>query len=77
VYLGIAAFDGFAIVDVLTVDQGGPDNNTTVLAEQIYQNAFKFGRFGYASAIGVVLFFLTITFAALTLRVTRRETVEL
>ncbi|NJC70347.1 sugar ABC transporter permease [Planosporangium thailandense] len=77
VYLGIAAFDGFAIVDVLTVDQGGPDNNTTVLAEQIYQNAFKFGKFGYASAMGVALFFLTITFAALTLRVTRRETIEL
>jgi N-acetylglucosamine transport system permease protein len=77
VYLGIAAFDGFAIVDVLTVDHGGPDNNTTVLAEQIYQNAFSFGRFGYASAMGVALFFLTITFAALTLRVTRRETIEL
>jgi N-acetylglucosamine transport system permease protein len=77
VYLGIAAFDGFAIVDVLTVDHGGPDNNTTVLAEQIYQNAFQFGRFGYASAMGVALFFLTITFAALTLRVTRRETIEL
>jgi N-acetylglucosamine transport system permease protein len=77
VYLGIAAFDGFAIVDVLTVDHGGPDNNTTVLAEQIYQNAFSFGRFGYASAMGVALFFLTLTFAALTLRVTRRETIEL
>jgi N-acetylglucosamine transport system permease protein len=48
-----------------------------VLAEQIYQNAFSFGRFGYASAMGVALFFLTITFAALTLRVTRRETIEL
>ena len=31
----------------------------------------------YASAMGVVLFFLTITFAALTLRVTRRDAVEL
>jgi N-acetylglucosamine transport system permease protein len=31
---------------------------------------------GYASAIGVVLFFLTLTFAALTLRVTRRDAVE-
>jgi N-acetylglucosamine transport system permease protein len=77
VYLGIAAFDAFAIVDVLTVERGGPDNSTTVLAEQIYQNAFQFGRYGYASAMGVALFFLTITFAALTLRVTRRETVEL
>jgi N-acetylglucosamine transport system permease protein len=77
VYLGIAAFDAFAIVDVLTVERGGPDNATTVLAEQIYQNAFQFGRYGYASAMGVALFFLTITFAALTLRVTRRETIEL
>ena len=31
-------------------------------------------KYGYASAMGVALFFLTLTFAALTLRVTRRET---
>jgi len=77
VYLGIAAFDAFAIVDVLTVEQGGPDHSTTVLAEEIYRNAFQNGRPAYASAMGVALFFLTLTFAALTLRVTRRETVEL
>ena len=34
-------------------------------------------KYGYASAMGVALFFLTITFAALTLRVTRREPIEL
>src|SRR5690349_8385241 len=77
VYLGIAAFDAFAIVDVLTVEQGGPNNSTTVLAEEIYRNAFLNGKPAYASALGVALFFLTITFAALTLRVTRRETIEL
>ncbi len=77
VYLGIAAFDAFAIVDVLTVEQGGPDHSTTVLAEEIYRNAFQNGKPAYASAMGVALFFLTITFAALTLRVTRRETIEL
>ena len=43
---------------------------------EIYRNAFDYSQFGYASALGVVLFFLTITFAALTLRVTRRETIE-
>jgi N-acetylglucosamine transport system permease protein len=75
VYLGIAAFDAFAVVDVLSVDQGGPDGSTTVLAEEIYRN-FKYSQLGYASALGVALFFLTITFAALTLRVTRRETIE-
>jgi N-acetylglucosamine transport system permease protein len=77
VYLGIAAFDAFAIVQVLSVDQGGPDGATTVLGMEIYRNAFSYSQFGYASAMGVALFFLTITFAALTLRVTRRETIEL
>jgi N-acetylglucosamine transport system permease protein len=77
VYLGIAAFDAFAIVQVLSIDQGGPDGATTVLGMEIYRNAFSYSQFGYASAMGVALFFLAITFAALTLRVTRRETIEL
>jgi N-acetylglucosamine transport system permease protein len=78
VYLAIAAFDAFAIVQVLSVDQGGPDGATTVLGLEVYLDAFaRNAQFGYASATGVALFFLTITFAALTLRVTRRETIEL
>jgi N-acetylglucosamine transport system permease protein len=76
VYLGIAAFDGFALVQVLSVNVGGPDNSTTVLPLEIWRNAFNFSKFGYASAMGVALFFLTLTFAALTLRVTRRERIE-
>jgi N-acetylglucosamine transport system permease protein len=76
VYMGIAAFDAFAIVSVLSVDNGGPDGATTVLSVEIYRNAFAFSRYGYASAMGVALFFLTLTFAALTLRVTRRESIE-
>ena len=77
VYLGIAAFDAFALVNIMTVDRGGPDGATSVLALMIYRNAFEYSQAGYASALGVVLFFLTLTFAALTLRVTRRETVEI
>jgi N-acetylglucosamine transport system permease protein len=76
VYLGIAAFDAFALVNVLTVDQGGPDGATTVLAMEIYRNAFVYSKYGYASAMGVALFFLTLTFAALTLRLSRRESIE-
>jgi N-acetylglucosamine transport system permease protein len=76
VYMGIAAFDAFAIVNVLSVDNGGPDGATTVLSVEIYRNAFAFSRYGYASAMGVALFFFTLTFAALTLRVTRRESIE-
>lgn len=76
VYLGIAAFDAFALVNILSVDNGGPDGATTVLANEIYRNAFVYSRFGYASAMGVVLFVLTLTFAILTLRLTRRESIE-
>ncbi len=77
VYLGIAAFDAFAIVMVMSVEEGGPDKATTVLGLEIYKSGILEGDYGYASAMGVALFFLTITFAALTLRVTRRETIEL
>ncbi|GAA1629704.1 carbohydrate ABC transporter permease [Actinoplanes couchii] len=75
VYLGIAAFDAFALVNIMTVDRGGPDGATSVLAMMIYRNTFEYSQVGYASALGVVLFFLTLTFAALTLRVTRRDAV--
>ena len=76
VYLGIAAFDAFALVNIMTVDRGGPNGATSVLSIMIYRNAFDYSQAGYACALGVVLFFLTLTFAALTLRVTRRESVE-
>jgi N-acetylglucosamine transport system permease protein len=76
VYLGIAAFDAFALVQVLTVEQGGPDGATTVLANEIYRANFVYSRAGYASAMGVALFFLTLTFAALTVRLSRRERIE-
>ncbi|GAA3474584.1 sugar ABC transporter permease [Nonomuraea roseola] len=77
VYLGIAAFDCFALVQVLSVTAGGPDGATTVLPVEIYKTAFSYNKVGYASAMGVALFFLTITFAVLTLRVSRREKIEL
>ncbi len=76
VYLGIAAFDLFALVNVITIEQGGPDGATTVLAEEIYRNLVQYSKYGYASAMGVSLFFMTLTFAALIMRTTRRETVE-
>jgi N-acetylglucosamine transport system permease protein len=76
IYLGIAAFDAFALVNIMTVNQGGPNDSTQVLSVQIYLNAFKYSQAGYASAIGVVLFFLALSFAWLTLRVTRRDSVQ-
>ncbi|GII92890.1 carbohydrate ABC transporter permease [Sinosporangium siamense] len=76
IYLSIAAFDGFALVQVLSIDRGGPDNSTAVLPLEIWKTAFNYSEFGYASAMGVALFFMTITFAVLALRVSRREKIE-
>ncbi|MER6523646.1 sugar ABC transporter permease [Streptomyces sp. NPDC001508] len=76
VYLGILAMDGFALVQIMTVGPGGPDNSTEVLGLGLWRNAFTYGRFGYASALGVSIFFFTLTLAALTLRLSRRERIE-
>ncbi|GAB4004488.1 hypothetical protein GCM10029992_49640 [Glycomyces albus] len=76
VYLGILALDGFALVQIMTVGPGGPDNATEVIGLTLYRAAFTYGEFGYASAMGVTLFFITLALTALALRATRRERVE-
>lgn len=76
VYLGIMALDAYALIAVMTAGPGGPDNSTQVMALQIVSNGFEYGRAGYASAMGVVLFFLTLLIAAVLLRATRRERIE-
>ena len=77
VYLGIAALDAFAVVQVMTVGPGGPDGATEVIGLSLYRTAFTYGRFGYASAMGVALFFATLTLAVLALRSGRRERLEM
>ena len=77
VYLGILAFDAFALVMVMSIEEGGPDGATTVLPVLIYKQGIRESNYGYAAALGVCLFLLTITFAALSLRTSRRDTIEL
>lgn len=76
VYLAILALDVYALVAVMTAGPGGPANSTQVISLQIAQNGFQFGRAGYASAMGVVLFFFTLIIAVVMLRITRRERIE-
>ena len=76
VYLAILALDAYALVAVMTAGPGGPDNSTQVIALQIASNGFQFGQAGYASAMGVVLFFATLVIAGIMLRATRREQIE-
>lgn len=69
VYLAIAALDGFAIVQIMTNGPGGPDNATEVVGLTLYRRAFTDGDFGYATAMGVVLLFLTLALAVVAQRV--------
>ncbi|MFD9701102.1 carbohydrate ABC transporter permease [Lentzea sp. NPDC059081] len=68
VYLGMVALDAFALVQIMTVGPGGPDGATEVMGLSLYRTAFEYGKFGYASAMGVALFFGTLVFALVALR---------
>lgn len=54
----ITQIQGFQTIILLT--RGGPGYSTMVPGMVMYQNAFEFGRMGYASSIGVVLFVIML-----------------
>ncbi|MFB8089636.1 sugar ABC transporter permease [Streptomyces sp. col6] len=78
VYMGILALgvEAFTAVQVMTVGPGGPDYSTTVLPLYVYQTAFRDGQAGYATTIGVGLLIITMAFAAVVMRLGRRERLE-
>ncbi|MCX5561454.1 carbohydrate ABC transporter permease [Streptomyces sp. NBC_00038] len=76
VYMGIIALDGFALVQIMSVNMGGPDGATDVMPLRLYLTAFRDSQFGYASAMGIAMLIVTMTFAVLTMRFARRERIE-
>jgi raffinose/stachyose/melibiose transport system permease protein len=62
----ITQIQNFAPVLILT--KGGPGYSTMVPGMWMYQNAFLFGKMGYASAIGVVLFAVMLALTAMNTR---------
>ncbi|GIG64643.1 carbohydrate ABC transporter permease [Phytomonospora endophytica] len=75
IYLGIIALDAFALVFVMTPEQGGPNHSSEVLGGVMY-HYFSSSKAAVACAVGVVLFFFTLTLVMVSLRATRRERVE-
>ncbi len=63
----IGAFKLFTEVYVTT--QGGPGNSTHVLGTYLYQNAFLYDDMGLASALGILIFVITISTSILQLKV--------
>ena len=67
----IAAMKVFEEVYVMT--QGGPLDATKTLVFYIYESAFNEFEMGYAAAIGVMLFLITLVLSAINLRLTRER----
>jgi multiple sugar transport system permease protein len=57
---------------VWVMTQGGPAGSTSVVVQQIVQNAFSFGRMGYAAAMSWVLFAIILVVTAVQLRLQKR-----
>jgi multiple sugar transport system permease protein len=59
----------FSLIFVMT--SGGPGFGTTTLEFYVYQTAFAQGEFGYAAAVGVVLFVVVFGISLVQLRLFR------
>ena len=67
----ITVVEGFESILILT--NGGPGNATMVPGLRLYQAAMNDYELGYATAIGLVLFFVLFAFTMLNLRVLRSD----
>jgi multiple sugar transport system permease protein len=72
----IHAFQAFDLIYVLNGANGGPESATYVLGIMLFQHAFSFLEFGYASALAWVMFAILLVLTVLQLRLTRQRSLE-
>ncbi|MCV7413017.1 ABC transporter permease [Mycobacterium florentinum] len=72
----IHAFQAFDMVYVLNGANGGPETSTYVLGIMLFQHAFSFLEFGYASALAWVMFAILLILTVVQLRLTHRRSWE-
>lgn len=75
IFLMIGQLGGIDLVYGLT--NGGPGNATATLGLRIFQEGMRFFKFGYASAISVVLLLLICVLGAIGLFINRKVEVHL
>jgi multiple sugar transport system permease protein len=70
----IGAFQIFSQVYILAPNNnvGGPDNASQMMVTLLFQEAFSFYHFGYASAIAWLLFIVILLFTAIAFRTARK-----
>lgn len=71
----VGSFQVFDVIAVTT--QGGPAGSTRAVLWYIYENAFKFSRMGYASAMSMVLFVILILVTLLQMKLLRGDQSDL
>ena len=62
---------------IFNMTEGGPNHKTEVLATHLYQQGFKYFKYGYASAIGVVLLVLCLLVTLFINKVVKTEQYEM
>ena len=67
----INSFQCFALIQLLT--SGGPNYATSTIMYYIYYEAFKLQRYGYGSAMGVILAIIIAVFSALQFRLAKSD----
>jgi len=67
----LSSFQVFDIIQVMT--NGAPGNQTQVLMLDIYKNAFRFQRLGWAAAESFVLFVLVMGVTVIQMRLLRTD----
>jgi ABC-type sugar transport system permease subunit len=50
------------------ITQGGPQESTTTIVYQVFQNAFRYNKLDLASAMGFVLLLILLLLTAIQLR---------
>jgi ABC-type sugar transport system permease subunit len=68
----ISSFQVFDIIQVMTAG-GGPNDQTRVMVIDIYNNAFRFQRMGWAAAVSAVLFLMVLSISLVQMRMLRSE----
>jgi len=62
----IAVLKIFVVIQLLT--GGGPNNASVTMMYYLYNNAFKYNQIGVASAVGVIMFIITLLLSVPQLR---------
>lgn len=70
IYLGIMALDAFAYMQALN-PSGGPERSTIVMVQVMFKRGFTEGKFGLATAMGVMMAVVTLAFAAVVFIINR------